>query len=308
MDLLRFIEGDCSPAEAAALATWIAADPARGALLAELRTVWRLSGQGRATRSWDIAAARERLHAARSPSPARTRSFVAMRIAAAIVVVVGAAAAWRALPRAVPFREYVTAPGQRSQLTFLDGTRVLLAVDSRLRVPRDYGVRQRLVDLEGEAYFAVRHDPSRPFVVRTSRGTTEDLGTEFDVRAYPDEDLTVVVAKGRVVLRGPELLVRARERGVIDALGVATHTRGVAVDRYVAWTRGALRFDDVPLHDVIRQLARWYDIDIQLDDTSLARERLTIAFDTPSADEALAALAGVLDVRVTRAGRSVRLL
>jgi transmembrane sensor len=300
MDLLRFIEGDCSPAEARELATWIAADPARGALLDELQTVWRLSGQGRAARSWDIAAARKRLHPRRFPAT--------LRIAAAIAAVAAAAAAWSLLPRATPFREYVTAPGQRSQITFLDGTRVLLAVDSRLRVPRDYGARRRLVELEGEAYFVVRHDSARPFLVRTARGTTEDLGTEFDVRAYRDEDLAVVVAKGQVLLREPELRLRARERGVVDGDGVTTHMRGVAVDRYVAWTRGALRFDDVPLHNVILQLARWYDLDIHLDDTSLARERLTIAFDTPSADEALAALAGVLDVRVTRAGRSVRLL
>jgi transmembrane sensor len=300
MDLLRFIEGDCSPAEAAQLATWIAADPARGALLNELQAVWRLTGGGRATRSWDVAAARKRLH------PPRFR--IALRIAAAIAVIVAGAAAWRLLPSSAPYREYVTAPGQRSQITFRDGTYILLAVDSRLRVPRDYGVHQRMVELEGEAYFVVRHDSARPFLVRTARGTAEDLGTEFDVRAYRDEDLAVVVAKGQVVLRGPELRLRPRERAVIDARGVATHTRGVAVDRYVAWTRGALRFDDVPLRSVILQLDRWYDLDIQLDDTSLARERLTIAFDTPSADEALAALAGVLNVRFTRAGRSVRLL
>ena len=299
MDLLRFIEGDCSPAEAAALATWIAADPARGALLDELQTVWRLSGQGRAARSWDIAAARRQL---RGP-----RFHGGLRIAAAIALVVAGAAVWTRLPRATPFREYVTAPGQRSQMTFPDGTRVLLAVDSRLRVPRDYGVRDRAVELEGEAYFVVRHDPARPFVVRTARGTAEDLGTEFDVRAYTDEDLAVVVAKGQVLLRGPELRLRPLERGVIDAHGITTHTRGVAVDRYVAWTRGALWFDDVPVRTVLLQLARWYDIDIQVDDTSLAHERLTIAFNTPSADEALASLARVLDVRFARTGRSVRM-
>lgn len=303
MDLLRFIEGDCSPAEAAELARWIAADPARGALLDELQAVWRLAGQGRATRRWDVAAARKRLHRPRFPVVWRPDL-----IAAAIALIVASAATWRLLPRATPYREYVTAPGQRSQITFLDGTRVLLAVDSRLRVPRDYGARRRLVELEGEAYFVVRHDPARPFLVRTAHGTTEDLGTEFDVRAYRGEDLAVVVAKGEVVVRGPELRLRQRERGVINAQGVATHSRGVAVDRYVAWTRGALRFDDVPLRSVILQLDRWYDLDIQLDDTTLAGERLTMSFDTPSADEALAALAGILNIRFTRTGRSVRLL
>src|SRR5207253_457823 len=93
-------------------------------------------------------------------------------------------AAWQRGAPPVPAREYVTAPGQRLAVSFSDGSRVLLGVASRLRVPRDYGVRTRAVELEGEAYFVVRHDPAHPFLVRTAHGTTEDLGTEFDVRAY----------------------------------------------------------------------------------------------------------------------------
>jgi ferric-dicitrate binding protein FerR (iron transport regulator) len=235
-------------------------------------------------------------------------------IAATIVLVTGSAVFWRQ-PPLPQFREYATLPGQRSQLTLLDGTRVLLSVDSRLRLPRDYGVRERVVELEGEAYFVVRHDATQPFVVRTARGTTEDLGTQFDVRAYRDEHLQVVVAEGRVVLRPAAragtttpLTLHPRERGVIDAGGTVTRTRGIPVARYVSWTRGVLWFHEAPLSGVIAQLGRWYDLEIAVSDSTLLAEPLTISFGPESADEALTALARVLDARVTRAGRSVQLL
>src|SRR5438034_1212892 len=267
-DLLRFIEGECAPEEAAAIQAWIAADASRGELLEELQAVWRLTGD--IARPWDVAAARDRLLRARrgappppgSPTlqlhsrapapPARQRRWGTAtvwpaRIAAAAVLVVAAAALWWLRPSPTPPREYATAAGQRATLLLPDGSRVLLSVGTRLLVPRDYGVRERAVALEGEAYFVVRHDPAHPFLVRTAQGTTEDLGTEFDVRAYREEkSVQVVVAAGRVALRGADerdsvLTLRPRERGVIDSSGAATLTSRVSLKNYLAWIRGTLR-------------------------------------------------------------------
>lgn len=325
-DLLRLIEGECSPTEAAAIQAWVAADSRRAELLDELRAVWRLTGA--TTRNWDVAAARERLleardrkPGARGPFPEQPRAMSvtppkwlwAVRIAALVVLTLTGAVLWRLRTPRAALREYATARGERAELTFSDGSHVLLGVASRLRVPPDYGVRERTVELEGQAYFDVRHDAGRPFRVRTRHGTTEDLGTAFDVRAYDEEQyLQVVVAAGRVALRGANgsavaLTLRPRDRAVIDGRGNATTTSGVRLSQYLAWTRGALVFNDVPVARVIAQLNRWYDLDIRTANQSLDDERLTISFTTQSADEALAALAQVLDLRVARAGRVVRL-
>jgi ferric-dicitrate binding protein FerR (iron transport regulator) len=183
-------------------------------------------------------------------------------------------------------------------------------VGTRLRVPREFGVRDRVVELDGEAYFVVRHDPHRPFLVRTRRGVTEDLGTSFDVRAYPgDNYLQVVVAAGRVALRARDsvLSLRSRERGVLDAHGVLRATSGVSLGDYLAWTRGTLVFHDAPLGEVVAQLGRWYAVDIDVSGAVAAGGRLTISFATRSVDEALATLAQVVDARWTRSGRMVRL-
>ena len=316
-DLLRFVEGDCSPDEAAAIQAWIAADPRRGELLHELRAVWRLTGS--TTRPWVVAGARLRLlhgrgrHAAQWSAGFSARPGLSRRgIAAAIACLVAGTGVWLLRPRAAPVREFATPAGQRLQLTLPDSSRVLLSVGTRLRVPRDFGLRARAVELDGEAYFVVRHDPRRPFLVRTRQGVTEDLGTSFDVRAYAQEDyVQVVVASGRVSLRAgaadSALSLRSRDRGVIDARGVLTATSGVALGDYLAWTRGTLVFHNAPLRDVVAQLGRWYDVDIEVGAAPWAGERLTISFATRSVDEALATLAQVLDARWTRSGRTVRL-
>lgn len=319
-DLLRLIAGDCSPAEAATIQAWIVADPRRAELLDELRAVWDATGD--TTRPWDVAAARERLLSARrrpaAPLEASKRSWwVALwpaGIAAAVIIVMAGAVLWHPRRSPEPPREYVTAPGQRLALSFPDGSHVVLGVDSRLRVAPGFGVRERAVELEGEAYFVVRHDPEHPFRVRTRHGVTEDLGTEFDVRAYCDEAyLQVVVAAGRVALRSARvgdstLTLRPRDRGVMDSSGVGTITNHVSLASYLAWTRGALVFNDAPLGAVVAQLERWYDLDIRSEDRSLEKERVTISFRTQSADEALASLTKVLGVRFTRTDRVVRLV
>ena len=318
-DLLRLIEGECSPQEAARIQAWIVADPRRARLLEELRVVWSLTG-GTASRDWNAAAARERLVHARGllMFPAANRfqwtAPWATRIAVAIAVTTAGLLSWSLHRGTVPPSEYATAAGQLSALRLPDGTRVLLGVASRLVVPRDYGAGARVVELDGEAYFAVQHDAARPFLVHTRQGTTEDLGTEFAVRAYRGENqLQVVVASGRVALRGaarPEAVVAtlsARDRAVIPSGGAATVTRRVALEQALAWTRGTLLFDDAPVGRVRAQLERWYDLDIVTDDPSLDAERITISFATKSADAAVDALARVLGVRVTRAGGLVRL-
>ncbi len=316
-DLLRFVEGDCSPDEAAAIQAWIAADPRRGELLHELRAVWRLTGS--TTRPWAVAGARLRLlhgrgrHAAQWSAGFSARLGLGRRgIAAAIACLVAGTGVWLLRPRAAPVREFATPAGQRLRLTLPDSSRVLLSVGTKLRLPRDFGLRARAVELDGEAYFVVRHDPRHPFLVRTRQGVTEDLGTSFDVRAYAQEDyVQVVVASGRVSLRAGRadsvLSLRSRDRGVIDARGVLTATSGVALGDYLAWTRGTLVFHDAPLQDVVAQLGRWYDVDIEVGAAPWAGERLTISFATRSVDEALTTLAQVLDARWTRSGSTVRL-
>src|ERR1700704_2393736 len=141
-DLLRLIEGECSPEEAVTIQAWVAADPRRGELLDQLRAVWRLTGD--TTRDWDIPKSHERSERGRPSlelvSPRRrwwTAPWATAIVAAAIaVLVVGSLCAFFPRPAGEPHPS-ATASGQLSSLTLPDGSRVLLGTDTRLRVPRD---------------------------------------------------------------------------------------------------------------------------------------------------------------------------
>jgi transmembrane sensor len=252
----------------------------------------------------------------------RARWFVPALAAAAVIAV--AAGVWRSGvvlraidARRVPERLYATARSQRSELMLDDGTRVWLNVDSRLRALAGYGVHARDVVLEGEAFFQVQHDSTRPFRVHARHAVMQDLGTEFGVRAYADDDASVVVvSSGSVSLRADEAMpatardaiaLRPGQMGWMGADGRLSVTSGVDVAAMIGWRSGRLTFSAEPLRQVVREMERAYDLDIRIEDSSLANVPVTASFVNSRADQALAIVAGTLDVTCVREGQVVHL-
>lgn len=313
----RYVAGECPRDEAIETERWIEADPARREIVAQLRTVWTKADVAPA--GWDADQAWQSVeqkleHVSRVPSVLRWGLRVAAA-AAVVLLAIGVGLLYTKFgPRSKPsltvspvaLRDYITPAGARAELNLSDGTHVMLGVASRLRVPTDYGARDRQVFLEGEAYFEVRHDSSRAFLVHSGGKVIQDLGTRFGVRAYADDRaVQVVVTEGRVTLQGTTLaqgqLGRAARGGP-----VAVKT-GVDVDRYLAWTQGRLVFDNTPLRDALPQLDRWYDLDLRLGDSLIAALPVTATFKNQPTDEVLDLLAQTLGLRQERRGRIVTL-
>jgi transmembrane sensor len=329
--LTDFLRGACPPEAAAAVERWEAEDPANARLLALMRRVWHEAAVDE-EEGWRALRARIAAESARpvvrplrfvpgaETRPIWRRPLVGAAAAALLLGAVGLVVRERmgASPAAPePAREYVTARGERGELMLVDGTRVWLSVDSRLLVRPGYGAQARDVELNGEAYFIVEHDSTRPFRVHTGAAVLEDLGTEFDVRAYPgDDEVRVVVASGRVAMRGDTAMARADagvelaqgQMGTLDGAGRIQVVDSVDLGAALGWREGGLRFRRRPAAEVLRELERWYDLEIVLEDSSLAPVLVTAVLSGRTADQALAVIAGVLDVRYTRHDRQVRLL
>ncbi|HXB27653.1 MAG TPA: FecR domain-containing protein [Gemmatimonadaceae bacterium] len=157
-----------------------------------------------------------------------------------------------------------------------DGTRVVLAPDSRLSFAIDRA-GDHVATLVGEASFAVEHRADRVFLVRAGDIETRDLGTEFDVRAYPGGDARVAVKSGRVSVRTPygtEVL----DGGRLEQVDIAARAvRVTAVSSaYFDWTAGRLAFTDTPLREVAETIGRKYNLDIEIADAGLAAVPVTI--------------------------------
>lgn len=239
--------------------------------------------------------------------------------AAVTVMITGQQIVWhRAAARTVAaadttMREYRTARGQRATIVLLDGTRVVLGVDSRLRVslPASGERGQRIAQLDGEALFEVAHDAASPFVVHAGGAIARDIGTTFGVRAYQGEPVRVVVVDGSVSV-GDSTPGAPRETvlGAHDLARIAPGNleieRGIDPRPYVAWSEGRLVFRQAPLLDVVAQLDRAYDVHIALGDSALRDARVSATFDDrDGVDVVLRALAATLDATVQRRGQDV---
>lgn len=346
LTLARYLSGEGSGSEASEVENWIAADPANRRLVEALRLAWsrpRPPEFDSGDVLWNRIAARldqpiprptlvpERGRAAEPrwrDLPTRRVVRLLPAAAAVILVIAGAALLERSRRASAPvsMREVATRRGQRAALSLPDGSRVLLAPDSWLRIPTaDGGTRTKVaIDLylQGEAYFDVRHDSTRPFRVHTATALIEDIGTEFVVAAYPETPrMRVAVVSGVVALRRytrvaalravdsanarPLLTLTRGNLAELDSTGTAVLTRDVNLDPYVSWTQGSLVFDGTPLRDVVPMLARWYDLDIQLTDSALGGRRLTASFRDEPVSQVLELIGRSLEVQIERQGRSI---
>jgi transmembrane sensor len=316
--------------ELARLDRWVEGDPKLKALADGMRTAeLPLGAQAQAwdtDAAWRKVARRMRWFSRPPVAPVRRASgWLLWAVAASLALIAGSSLSYFIASRGGPAvapgeaRQVVTRRGERAAFNLADGSRVVLGAESRLAIPAGYGRpgAAREVNLEGQGYFEVTHDSLRPFRVITALGTAQDLGTEFVVSTYAEaRGMRVVVASGKVGLRQPAsgqrtpadslplVTLTAGDLAQLDSLGTAT-VRRVDPVPYVQWTSGTLAFNGTPLHEVIPQLARWYDVDIRLADSTLGSRRFTASFHNQSASQALALLALSLDLTVDRTGRAV---
>lgn len=165
----------------------------------------------------------------------------------------------------------ITTPyGGKYEIVLQDGTRVILNSGSKITYPLSFGKTQRKVTLTGEAYFEVAKDESRSFIVATP-GTNgvlgqeiSVLGTHFNVNAYEDEQAFVTtLLEGSIKIAaennlGDKLLKPGQQAVIRQSITVSNAN----VDAAVAWTNDLFYFTDLPLKDMMRKLARWYDVEV----------------------------------------------
>jgi ferric-dicitrate binding protein FerR (iron transport regulator) len=148
-----------------------------------------------------------------------------------------------------------------------DGTKVWLNSSSSLTYPVSFTGKERRVELTGEAYFEVAKNASSPFFVKTSGQTVKVLGTHFNINSYEDErSVKTTLLEGSVVIinnagkqtanlkPGQQSVNKAASFDIID---------NADIDEAIAWKNGKFLFRNTDLQTVMRQLSRWYDVDVE---------------------------------------------
>ncbi|NOU60856.1 FecR family protein [Marinifilum caeruleilacunae] len=157
--------------------------------------------------------------------------------------------------------------GGEYKLTLMDGTRIWLNSNSKLRFPSEFGSGVRKVDLEGEGYFEVAKDPAHPFVVDVNKAQVKVLGTSFNVNAYPDlNEIVTTLVEGKVEVRdtifGSKDQLMPNDQYLFNRVTGKAKKHVVDTDVFTAWKDGRFVFEDESLEKIMMRLSRWYDVEI----------------------------------------------
>jgi transmembrane sensor len=195
----------------------------------------------------------------------------------------------------------ISAPnGVKKQLSLPDGTFVYLNSGSNIRIPSNFGTDSRQVLLSGEAFFIVKHDPSKPFKINTGKLTIADIGTSFDVKSYLDDaQIRVAVESGKVSVeennpdRKPLLFVGAMTRNqqlIYDKKGRSHTLNNIQASDISAWKENKLRFDNASFEEITLTLERWYNVSIKLSNNANNNRRYTVSFNNEPVSKVLKVL------------------
>ena len=175
------------------------------------------------------------------------------------------------------YNKMETLTGMEYTLALSDGSLVYLNAETSVKYPVVFGESERMVELDGEAYFEVAKDASRPFIVRMNGVDVKVTGTSFNARAYRNEGKVVTtLIEGRVEVNGKAIVPGEQARYEVGNgdLEVAK----VDVEHFIAWKEGYFVFRNERLEDVMRTLARWYKVEYHFMDEASKDVRIGARF------------------------------
>ncbi len=315
----RYLGGECSTEEIGLVEQWLADSPENERILEALQEIWLQSMDAGEPMPVDVEAAWERVKmhiedvksaeirkmVRRSP----TMWFIRIAAAVAFVVSIGLVLVLNHYSK-LPETQLATLDSGDYLLTdtLPDGTMVTLNAHSRLTYPLKFAGKERLVQLEGEAFFEVAHDPQHPFRIHAGAADVRVLGTSFNLSARGD-NVKVDVQTGTVELSEADslegkprqkLLLQAGKAGSYDGKAKRIRQEQGEVENALFWKTKKLVFRDQPLTQVVAKLNAVLGDSIVLGNDAVGRCALTTTFEKPSIAAALEVIAATFNLEIIR--------
>ncbi|WP_234572876.1 FecR family protein [Rhodohalobacter sp. 614A] len=336
--LVKYLSGHCSRAEQKRVENWLKEDRDNRRYLAHIKRVWDVEPKKEfkpnAQKALDRVEARlggidspekridEQLqHLYSSSHKSRSNILPWLYVAASILILAMAtlyvaarfssSAEQKNTDAEIAMQEIITKKGQRTTFRLKDGSRVVLNADSKIRIPADYGEKNRELYLAGDAYFEVYPDADRPFIVYSKNTFTQVLGTKFAVLTHPTQKVTAVVEEGKVAFGRNDSTghkfeeLTQNEVAEIYEDGNASVFYKNDLNQYLGWKDGLLIFESTPFNEVVSKLERWYNIDIKVPDSTSGFPKLTAEFSDEPMGEVLNVVAATLHLRYIRDGDKI---
>ena len=227
-----------------------------------------------------------------TPQPAPTltirhRSYSISRIAASIAVILCSAfASYLLYDHFTGHKDKIESniytfevePGQKGSMRLADGTIVHLNSASKISFAGNYNSEERVVTLNGEAYFEVSHDTRKPFIVRTGELTVTVLGTEFNVNTRIPTHVRTTLVEGKVQVtfkEGLPYILTPGEMASTDVFSGQTTVEQVNIQKYIAWRHGRFCFEEATIEEIMQELSLWYDLQVEYQNQKVKQEKFS---------------------------------
>jgi len=318
----RYLSGEASPMEISELEDWVQADRAHRRYFVEAKKAWMAAEAIRAQAPIDVnsewsafqQAIQQEDQDQKEPEtpvvPLRTshrrQRYIPWMAAASILLLI-VAGLWWMRPASNGPQEYL-AQTEIVQENLPDGSSISLNRDTR--VTYEPTPDKRLVQLRGEAFFDVKRDESKPFIIQTGTLEIEVLGTSFNVDARADSPVSIVtVTSGKVAVRSGQNTVSLipEEQAIFNRQTGSLQKQQNQNPNYRSWQTQQLIFDDTPLDSVVLALEKQFKVEINFADQALKNCRLTATYTNKSLDVIIQILEKTFGLEAKKRGKKIRL-
>ncbi len=332
----RYLSNECSEEENKTVETWLASNPENKQLMKLMETVWQVEEipvqSSDIKRLWDEVAEKSGISAAmedpmdiaegkiKSLPYIQSRVFQILRYAAILLIITllpyfiyngFSIPSWiQSKPELIIVN---VKKGDRQQIRLSDGSTIVLDAGSTLKYPERFDNDNREVFLNGEGFFEVTPNPEKPFFVHAGDALVQVLGTKFNVRAWQKyKRVQVAVAGGKVSLNSvngaikDEVILTSGLSSIVPENGMPSQPQMIDIEKHLGWMHNEVIFDNTPLHVILFQLERWYDLQFELADSSYGKEHLTLHIQSTSIKDILELIATLTDLQYVYSGNTVR--
>jgi transmembrane sensor len=300
--LVKYLLGEASPPEKDRVEDWMVADPANQHYFDQFRRIWEKSRELALHLNPDEEAAwqrfRKRIREPKKTNPVSRIPW--MRIAALFILFAGAGVLTYSLLQESTVRHLVAVSGNSIKTdTLVDGSVITLNKNSSLTYPSRFNGETRSVELKGEAFFQVKPDKKKPFIVQVNDVTIKVLGTSFNIRSRNGET-EVIVETGivQVVRNNRALELRPGEKTVVHRQDLVPVKTKEDQQLYNYYKTREFVCDNTPLWKLVEVLNEAYDINIVIESEAIRSLRLTTTFSNESPDRILQIISETFQVKM----------
>lgn len=297
--IVRFLSNEASSEEQIKLFDWINESTANQILFHQYCEVWSNSYKSPLKIDTNAAldALTKRIESSERVAESHSTKVVWWKLAAIFLLLIVAGASLffysnRENPTSIiAWQERTNPPGQKSTIHLSDGTLIKLNSNSQLRFPENFTETKREVYLEGEAFFEVAKDASRPFLIHSGKVATEVLGTSFNIRMRDSStEISVATGKVKVTMDSVQEILLPYEKITVWEAEKKWERKQTSLVNELAWKNNTILLTNATLEEAARVLENWYGVTIEFENESIKECRITGTYENESLRNILEAI------------------